>query len=74
MRAEKYDLNHQLIEYSKKEKVLTYKQTNKWTEFLRLDTTPFYRRGLVKHLENIYRASVNNRGHLYSIWKHLRLS
>ena len=44
-----HGLNHQIIEYSKKEKVITDKQTNKQTDRIsscRLH--PFCRRGLVK--------------------------
>ena len=46
-----HGLNHQIIEYMEKEKVITDKQTNKSTDrisFCRLD--PFYGRGRVKRL------------------------
>ena len=35
-----HGLNHQIIEYSKKEKVMTDKQTNRQTEFPLVDSTP----------------------------------
>ena len=33
-------LNHQIIQYSKKEKVMMYKQTETQTEFPLVDSTP----------------------------------
>ena len=35
-----HDLNHQIIEYSKKEKVITDRQTHRHTEFPLVDSTP----------------------------------
>ena len=35
-----HGLNHQIIEYSKKEKVITDKHTDRHTEFPLVDSTP----------------------------------
>ena len=53
-----HGLNHQIIEYSKKEKVITDRQTDKQTEFPLVDSTPFCRRGRVKKLHRKYAVSV----------------
>ena len=45
-----HGLDHQIIEYSKKEKVMTDKQTDTQTEFPLVDSTPSVEGGEEKHI------------------------
>ena len=64
-----HGLNHQIIEYSKKEKVITDKQINKSTDRIsscRLD--PFCKRGRVKKVKRLSNCQTKKKPNLVTIW------
>ena len=64
-----HGLNHQIIEYMEKEKVMTDKQINKSTDRIsscRLD--PFCKRGRVKKVKRLSNCQTKKKPNLVTIW------